>query len=66
MSHEELLALLTKSRAVHERYLFEADGESIRDDIAEVCMAIDDVLGSQVLTPAAGDIDRSALERSAA
>jgi hypothetical protein len=66
MSHEELLALLTKSRAVHERYLFEADGESIRDDIAEVCMAIDDVLCSQVLTPATGDIDRSALERSAA
>jgi hypothetical protein len=66
MSHEELLALLIKSRAVHERYLFEADGDSIRDDIAEVCMAIDDVLSSQVLTPATGEIDRSALERSAA
>jgi len=66
MSHEELLALLTKSRAVHERYLFETDGETIRDDIAEVCMAIDDVLNSQVLTPAAGEIGRSALERSAA
>lgn len=66
MSHEELLALLIKSRAVHERYLFDADGDSIRDDIAEVCMAIDDVLSSQVLTPATGEIDRSALERSAA
>lgn len=66
MSHEELLALLIKSRAVYERYLFDADGDSIRDDIAEVCMAIDDVLSSQVLTPATGEIDRSALERSAA
>lgn len=66
MSHEELLALLIKSRAVHERYLFDADDDSIRDDIAEVCMAIDDVLSSQVLTPATGEIDRSALERSAA
>jgi hypothetical protein len=66
MSHEELLALLIKSRAVHERYLFDADGDSIRDDIAEVCMAIDDVLSSQVPTPATGEIDRSALARSAA
>ena len=44
MSHEALLALLTRSRSVLDRYLFEAGGESVRDDVAEICMAIDDVL----------------------
>jgi hypothetical protein len=66
MPHEELLALLAKSRAIHERYLFEADGQTIRDDVAELCMAIDDVLSSQGRMPAPGEIDRSTLERSAA
>lgn len=41
---EKLLTLLERARAVLERHLFEADGERIRDDIAEVCMAIDDAL----------------------
>ena len=40
----ELLALLTRARAVLDRYMFEAEGEVIRDDVAEVCMAIDDAL----------------------
>ena len=44
MYHEELLALLAQSRSVLDRYLFEADGEAIRDDVAEICIAIDDVL----------------------
>jgi hypothetical protein len=48
MSNQKLLALLTRSRAVHERYLFEADGEAIRDDVAEICMAIDDVLSQEL------------------
>ena len=47
MTHEELLALLTRSRIVFERHLFEADGETIRDDIAEVCIAIDDALSPE-------------------
>jgi len=44
MSHEELLALLTQARAVLERYMFEEDGEIIRDDVAEICGAITDAL----------------------
>jgi hypothetical protein len=51
MSHEALLALLTRSRSVLDRYLFEADGESIRDDVAEICMAIDDVLADDARVP---------------
>jgi hypothetical protein len=65
MSHHELLALLTRSRAVHERYLFEADGETLRDDVAEVCMAIDDVLSGDAPTSTV-ELARAALERSAA
>jgi hypothetical protein len=67
MSHDELLALLSRSRAVHERYLFEADDEAIRDDVAEICMAIDDVLSGEArVRSATADMDRSELERSAA
>ena len=44
MSHEELLELLTQARAVLERYMFEEDGEIIRDDVAEICGAITDAL----------------------
>jgi hypothetical protein len=44
MPHDELIALLTRARAVLDRYMFEAEGEVIRDDVAEVCMAIDDAL----------------------
>ena len=51
MSHEELRALLTRSRAIHERYLFEADSGDLRDDVAEICMAIDDILSSDPAAP---------------
>jgi hypothetical protein len=47
MPHDELdqlLALLARARAVLDRYIFEEDGEVMRDDVAEVCMAIDDAL----------------------
>jgi len=44
MSHEELLELLTQARTVLERYMFEEDGETIRDDVAEICRAITDAL----------------------
>lgn len=63
MPHEELLALLKRARAVLDRYMFEADGEMIRDDVAEVCMQIDDALpveGRVLLKKA--ELDRSALE----
>ena len=44
MPNDELTALLSRARGILERYLFEPDGGAIRDDIAEVCMAIDDAL----------------------
>ena len=64
MTHEELLALLTRSRMVFERHLFEANDETIRDDVAEICMAIDDALSGEprVQTKNTG----TAQERSAA
>jgi len=67
MPHEELIALLKRARTVLDRYLFEADGELVRDDVAEICMAIDDTLPEEgrVLVKKA-ELDRSALERSAA
>lgn len=66
MSHEELLVLLVRSRRVFERYLFEADGEAIRDDVAEICMAIDDVLSDEARGRPGAENPRAALERSAA
>jgi hypothetical protein len=62
MSQEELLALLTRARAVLNHYLFEAEDQPIRDDVAEICMAIDDALPdeSRIL------VKRVTLERSAA
>jgi len=54
--------LLNRARTVLERYLFEADGEAIRDDVAEVCMAIDDVL----TVDARVHLKKASLERSAA
>ena len=66
MPHDELIALLTRVRTVLERYMFEADGEAIRDDFAEVCMAIDDSLPDEGVKPKKAELDRSSLERSAA
>ena len=44
MSHDELLTLLTRARQVLERYLVDEQSEVMRDDVAQVCMAIDDAL----------------------
>ncbi len=44
MSHDELLPLLMRARQVLERYLLDEQGEVMRDDVAQVCMAIDDAL----------------------
>ncbi|HEV3182240.1 MAG TPA: hypothetical protein VGY90_05465 [Steroidobacteraceae bacterium] len=62
MSHDELLALLTRARAVLGHYLFGAEDESIRDDVAEICMAIDDALPDETRV----HVKRVTLERSAA
>ena len=62
MSQEELLALLTRARAVLGHYLFEAEDEPIRDDVAEICMAIDDALPDESRVA----VKRVTLERSAA
>ncbi len=43
MSQAELLALLSRARAVLDRYLFD-ESETMRDDVAQICMAIDDAL----------------------
>jgi hypothetical protein len=44
MAHQDLLALLGRARAVLERYMFDETAEAVRDDVAEICMAIDDAL----------------------
>jgi hypothetical protein len=62
MSHDELLVLLTRARAVLGHYLFEDDDEPVRDDIAEICMAIDDALPDESRVA----VKRVTLERSAA
>ena len=62
MPHDDLIALLNRARTVLERYMFEADGEAFRDDVAEVCMAIDDVL----TVDARVHLKKASLERSAA
>jgi hypothetical protein len=62
MSHDELLVLLTRARAVLGLYLFEDEDEPVRDDIAEICMAIDDALPDESRVA----VKRVTLERSAA
>ena len=62
MSHDELLVLLTRARAVLGHYLFEDEDEPVRDDIAEICMAIDDALPDESRV----QVKRLTLERSAA
>jgi hypothetical protein len=44
MPYEELTALLWRARGLLERYMFEPDGATMRDDVAQICMAIDDAL----------------------
>ena len=42
MTSIETIDLLRQARATLERYLF--DGDVLRDDVAEVCAKLDDVL----------------------
>jgi len=60
--HDELCALLKRARLVLERYMFESDGQVVRDDVAEVCMAIDDVLPDETRV----QLKKIELERTAA
>jgi len=62
MPQEPLIALLRRARAVLDHYLFEADGAAIRDDVAEICMAIDDALPDEARV----EVKKVGLERSAA
>lgn len=62
MPYEELTALLSRARGILERYMFEPDGGGIRDDIAEICMAIDDALPDESRVA----LRKVELERSAA
>lgn len=67
MPHDELLVLLARARAVMDRYMFDDDGAVIRDDIAEICMAIDDAMPDESRVPVRkAELDRSLLRRSAA
>lgn len=67
MPHDELLVLLARARAVMDRYMFDDDGQAIRDDIAEICMAIDDAMPDESRVPLRkAELDRSLLRRSAA
>jgi hypothetical protein len=67
MPHDELIALLTRTRTVLERYMFDEGGETIRDDVVSVCMAIDDALPDEErVKPKRAELERSSLERSAA
>jgi hypothetical protein len=67
MPHDELLVLLARARAVLDRYMFDEEGEVIRDDVAELCMAIDDALPDESRVPVRkAELDRSMLRRSAA
>jgi hypothetical protein len=60
---DELLALLARARAVLDRYMFEEAGDAMRDDVAEVCMAIDDALPAEGCVPVRkAELDRSLLD----
>ena len=58
MSHAELLALLSRARAVLDRYLFD-ESETMRDDVAQMCMAIDEALPGEGRV----EVKKAALER---
>jgi hypothetical protein len=62
MPNDELLALLKKARAVLDGFMFD-DDEILRDDVAEICMKIDDALpqeGRVEYRKIALELDRSA------
>jgi hypothetical protein len=62
MANEELVALLSRARRVLEHYLVDEGSELLRDDVAQVCMAIDDALpdASRVTIKSAAQLERMA------
>jgi hypothetical protein len=44
MTDKDMLALLTRARTVLDHYLFDEATEAVRDDVAQICMAIDEAL----------------------
>ena len=60
MPQDELIALLDRARTVLEWYLFDPAGDVIRDDVAEVCMAIDDALPGRALLEVKQELERQA------
>jgi hypothetical protein len=60
MANEELVALLSRARRVLEHYLVDEGSELLRDDVAQVCMAIDDALpdASRVTIKSAAQLER--------
>jgi hypothetical protein len=66
MTDKDMLALLTKARTVLDHYLFDETTEAVRDDVAQVCMAIDDALPDESrVSVRRSELDRE-LEKSAA
>jgi len=66
MQSDHFLTLLVKARGVLEHHLFEENG-SIRDDVAEVCMAIDHAVPpTQRIEQARGEAEEQLLQRPVA
>jgi hypothetical protein len=66
MTDKDMLALLTRARTVLDHYLFDEATEGVRDDVVQVCMAIDDALPDESrLSVRRSELDRG-LEKSAA
>jgi hypothetical protein len=67
MPHDETLKLLVRARAVLDRYLFDPTTETVCDDVAEVCMAIDDALPDETRVPIkrAAELDRELRDAAA-
>jgi hypothetical protein len=55
MTNDELRSLLEEALQVLERYMF--DGEHCRDDIAEICIKIDDLTSAERLETSAFPIE---------
>ena len=65
MTHDDYAQLLRSARSVLERYMF--DGDSVRDDIAAICMKIDDSIAyAPDVVPATEDVPGNEAEREVA
>jgi hypothetical protein len=67
MPNDETLTLLRKARTVLDRYLFDEATQAVRDDVAEVCIAIDDALPDETRVPIkrAAELDRELADAAA-